>query len=228
MLTLFVSPSQYSAQLKAWGLRTYKTKGAVPTHSERRGLDAPARQVNSETDQESKSQSYLHDRTPAPELPPVNRRSTFENLNDNGVYGGQQQLAINALSPDFPLLDEASDLTREEDDAHSEQSPPPARAVQSPQIAEKVYPHFNALETVQDAVRRVVQALSEVLADPELEEFFDNLTDAELDELLLNHVKLKAVCDDALVKHTGKLWRVGESFGPRPTRLVQIVRETSS
>jgi hypothetical protein len=124
-----------------------------------------------------------------------------------------------------PLSNEASPLTQEvESRMHSKRSPPPSHASDSPWSAGKVYPHFTASETVKDAVGRVVQVLSWVLADSELEQFLGNLTDIELDELLINHVKLNEARNDALAKHTGKLLGVGEFFGPRPTRLVEIVR----
>lgn len=62
-----------------------------------------------------------------------------------------------------------------------------------------------------------------MFADPELENFLDNLNDTELDELLIDPGKLKETCDTALVKYTGKAFGLGESFGPRAARLIEIV-----
>ena len=62
-----------------------------------------------------------------------------------------------------------------------------------------------------------------MFADPELEHFLDNLNDTELDELLIDPGKLKEACDTALVRYTGKVLRLGDSFGPRPARLIEIV-----
>jgi hypothetical protein len=153
----------------------------------------------------------------------------LESLEVDGVNDDQQQAAIEAVHRDSFLVNEASPIIREvNDDVHSERSLPTSRGAPSPLSAGRVYPRSASCETVPDAVRRVVQSLSEVLADSELEEFFDTLTDSELDELLNKHVKLEDARNDALLKHTGKLLRVGEFFGPRPTRLVEIVRETSS
>jgi hypothetical protein len=241
MLRSFVSPSQYSAQLKIWALRTYKTKAAVPTDSERRESNillqrrtkttpnTPAQQVRPEADHEPKTEPYLHDRTPTPKLAPSNPLSVFDSLGKNIFNDDQQQVAIGSIHPDSPLVKEASPISRDaDDDVESERSPSPSRGSKSPQSPGKVYLCFTASETVQDAVDRVVQALSEVLADSELKELFDNLTDTELDELLINHAKLKEARNEALVKHTGQVVRWGANFWPRPTNLVEIVREASS
>src|SRR5271156_296325 len=72
MLTFhFVRPSQYSAQLKEWGLRTYKTKSTVPTITNRRETGtlfqrqtetssrSPTCQAYSEAGEEPRTQPYL-------------------------------------------------------------------------------------------------------------------------------------------------------------------------
>ena len=86
-------------------------------------------------------------------------------------------------------------------------------------------PHrFTSSEPVHDAVTRVVQALSEVFADPELDHFLNNLNDTEMNELLIDPGKLTEVCDTALWKYTEEVFRARESFGLRQARLVEIVR----
>jgi hypothetical protein len=195
------------------------------------GPSLPARQVYSESDllPVPETQSNPHDRTFGPKPFSVDLIPVLESLEGGGVNDDQRQAAIAAVHRESFLVNEASPATRElNDDVHSERSLPRPWGGQPRQNAGRAYPRLASCETVQDAVRRVVQSLSEVLADSELEEFFDTLTDSELDELLVKDVKLDGARNDALLKHTGKLFRVGEFFGPRPTRLVEIVRETSS
>lgn len=190
-----------------------------------------APQVYLEADHEAKARSYPHDPTALPKVTIGNSLPRYEILENDGVINDQQQVAIELPRPQSLLVSRPSSIIRRgSDGVHSERSPPPSLGAESPRSAEKFYPLFNSSETVQDAVRRVVQALSEVLADSELEYFFDNLTDTELDELLVNDVKVKEACNDALAKHTGELVRVkvGVFWGLRPTRLIEIVRETSS
>jgi hypothetical protein len=139
---------------------------------------------------------------------------------------------VEALRPDFAPFNEDLRFSQEDgdDDKYSKRPPLQPWVITSPPSAQNACPRlitsprrFTDSETVYDAVRRVVQALSEVFADRELEHFLDNLNDTELDELLVDPGKLKEVCDTALVKYTGKVFRLGESFGPRPARLIEIV-----
>jgi hypothetical protein len=154
----------------------------------------------------------------------------FEGLEDR-VHSDQLQPAVEALRPDSAVLNEDLRVSPEDgdDDEYSKRSPPHPWVITSPQSAQNAYPCFTTSrcftgsETVHDAVRRVVQALSEVFADLELEHFLDNLNDTELDELLIDPGKLKEACDTTLMKYTGKVFRFGESFGPRPARLIEIV-----
>ena len=229
---MLISPSQYSAQLKIWGLRTYKVKGAVSTDADRIGSDTPPQgqteialrspphQIYPGVDRELESNSYHHDQTSVPKDTATNHHPALGSSLGSGAPNDAVQVLLGASRPGSLELgkDRLLGLERN-DDSHSERSP------RTPHNAQKVYPFFTASEKIDDAVRRVVQALSEVLADSELEEFFDNLTDMELDEILLNHVKLKEACKAGSAKHTGKLVRLGESFGLRSTRLVQIVSE---
>ena len=241
MLTVLSSPSQYSAQLKVWGLRTYKIKATVPTDCELTGSDnllekhteispsTPLRQVYSRVDLQSDSQSSSHVHNSFSHRSSGTQGFTSRSVGGNEIGDGPKRAVIEAWCPDSLQSYEAPPLSQEQDGCVPfEQSPSPSRVAKSPQNAQQVYPLFNAPETIENAVRRVVQALSEVLTDPELEEFLDNLSDMDLDELLINHVKVKDACEDALAKHTGRLLRVGQSFGPRPTRLVQIVGGISS
>lgn len=244
MLTFhFVRPSQYSAQLKEWGLRTYKTKSTVPTNTNRRETGtlfqrqtetssrSPTCQAYSEAGEEPRTQSYLGSETPIPRSPSIDKRPMFEGPEDR-VHSDLHQSAVEALRPDSPLLNEDLRFSQEDGDGdkYPKRSPLQPWVITSPQSAQNAYPcltasprRFTNSETVHDAVRRVVQALSEVFADPELEYFLDNLNDTELDELLVDPGKLKEACDTALVKYTGKVSGLGESFRPRPARLIEIV-----
>jgi hypothetical protein len=242
MLTLSSSPSQYSAQLKVWGLRTYKSKDTVLTNSERREWNVllhgrpeatqstRTRQAYPELDivsgpgSGSGTQAHPRDQTLDPRLTPVHHRPIFESLEENGLNDDQKQAAMGARRLDSPLSNETSSHNRDvDDDVGSERSLPPSQGAQSPPSVGKANTHFSASKTVQDAVRRVVQVLSEVLADSELKDFFDNLTNTELEELLTNHVKLNEARNNALLKHTGELLRFGDFFGAHPTRLFEIV-----
>lgn len=155
----------------------------------------------------------------------------FEGPEDR-VHSDLHQSAVEALPPDSALLNEDLRLSQEDgdDDKYSKRSPLQPWVTTSPQSAQNAYPcltasprRFTNSETVHDAVRRVVKALSKVFSDRELEHFLDNLCDTELDELLVDPSKLKEACDTALVKYTGKVFRFGKSFGPRPVRLIEIV-----
>jgi hypothetical protein len=161
----------------------------------------------------------------------IDKGPIFEDPEDR-VHSDLHQSAVEALRPDSALLNEDLRFSQEDgdNDEYSKRSPLQPWVTTSPQSAQDTYPclttsprRFTNSETVHDAVRRVVQALSEVFADPELEYFLDNLNDTELDELLIDPGKLKETCDTALVKYTGKAFGLGESFGPRPARLIEIV-----
>jgi hypothetical protein len=154
-----------------------------------------------------------------------------EGLEDR-VHSDQHQSAFNALRPDSLLLYKHLRVSQVDgdDDGYSTLSPSQPWVITSPQRAQNAYRYFAASprrfansETVHDAVRRVVQALSEAFADPDLEHFLDNLNDTELDELLTDPGKLKEVCDTALAKYSEKMFRLGKSFEPRPARLIEIV-----
>lgn len=192
---------------------------------------SPACQAYSEAGEEPRTRSYIGSEIPIPRSTSIDKRPTLEGPEDR-AHSERHQPAVEALRPDSTLLNEDLRYSQEDgdDDKYSKPSPLQPWVITSPQSAQNAYPcltasphRFTNSETVHDAVRRVVQALSEVFADPELEHFLDNLNDTELDELLVDPGKLKEACDTALVKYTGKVFRFGESFGPRPVRLIEIV-----
>jgi hypothetical protein len=150
---------------------------------------------------------------------------------EDGIHSDQHQSAADDSRRDS-LLYEHLRVSREDgdDDEYSMRSSPEPWVATSPQRAQNTYPcfcasphRFTSSEAVHDAVRRVVQALSEVFADPELDRFLNNLNDTELNELLIDPSKLTEVCDTALVEYTEEVFRARESFGLRPARLVEIV-----
>ena len=228
---MLISPSQYSAQLKVWGLRTYKIKGAVSTDADGIGSDilpqrqteiaprTPPHQIYPEVERELDSNSYHHDQTSVPNHTALKRHLALGSLSRCGATNDAFEVSIGALQRD------SLELSRDRLPGLDWNSDWPEWSLPRLENPDKDYLLFTPSEKTDDAVRRVVQALSEVLADSELAEFFDNLTDMELDEILLNHVKLKEACEAGSAKHTGKLVRFGESFGLRSTRLVRIVGE---
>jgi len=213
----------------------------VPTNTNRRetgtlfqrqtetSLRSPTCQAYSEAGEEPRTQSYLRSETPIPRSS-IDKRPIFEGPEDR-VHSDLHQSAVEVLRPDSALLNEDLRFSQEDgdDDKYSKRSPLQPWVIMSPQSAQNAYPgltaspRFTNSETVHDAVRRVVQALSEVFADPELEHFLGNLNDTELGELLVDPGKLKEACDTTLVKYTGEVFRLEESFGPRPARLIEIV-----
>jgi hypothetical protein len=230
----FVSPSQYSAQLRTWGLRTYRPKGAAPRNS-RRGessilpqsrtettMSSPAREADPEQDILRLGVQLLpQDRSPSPRPTCVLFRPSLESVEENRVSDDQPGVGFQGGYFGHRPSNETSPPGREVDSPMNlERSLPPPQASESPRSSANIYPHSAASGTAQDAVRRVVQTLSEVLEDHVLKEFFDNLTDTELNGLLTNHVKLERTCHDAFVQHAKRIRRVwGESFA-----LVEIVR----
>lgn len=244
MLRLCVISSQYSAQLKVWGLRTYKNKDTILTNSELiesnvlrdRGTEAtpsiPTRQACTKLDIVSRSGSGMqtcpHYQILGPRLTSVQHRPIFERLEENDVNDDQKQAATGAGRLISPPSNEASPHSRDvDDDARSEWSLLPSQGVQLPWSAGKSHPHFTASKTMQNSVRGVVHALSAVFADSELDEFFGKLTNTELEELLTDDVKLNEARNNALLKYAGKRLRLGEFCDPRPTRLDKILRGKS-
>ena len=192
---------------------------------------SPTCQVYSEAGEELRTQSYLGSETPISRSTSIDKRPVFEGPEDR-VHSDLHQSAVEALRPDFAPLNEDLHFSQEDgdDDKYSKRPPLQPWVIMSPPSTQNAYPclttsprRFTNSETVHDAVRRVVQALSEVFADRELEHFLDNLNNTELDKLLVDPGKLKEACDTALVKYAGKVFRLGESFGPHPARLIEIV-----
>ena len=192
---------------------------------------SPTCQIYPEASEEQRIQSYLASRTPVPRSTSIDERPMFEGL-EGGIHIDQHQYAADGSRRDSQVLYEHLRVSREDgdDDEYSMRSPPEPWVAMSPQGLQNIYPcscssphRFISSEAVHDAVRRVVQALSEVFADPELDHFLNNLNDTELDDLLSDPGKLTEVCDTTLEKYTEEVFRARESFGLHPARLVEIV-----
>lgn len=165
-------------------------------------------------------QSLPQDRSLSPGPTCVLFQPSLESVEENGVSDDPPGVGFPGGYFGHRPSNKTSPLGQEVDNPVNLERSLPPQASESPRSSANVYPHSAASETVQDAVRRVVQTLSEVLEDHALKEFFDNLTDTELNELLTNHVKLERTCHDAFVQHAKRIRRVwGESFA-----LVEIVR----
>jgi hypothetical protein len=186
----------------------------------------PTRELNSGAEQEPEAHLSLHGPTPFPEPTLIGRHFVSETL-ENNVHNGNQQASIETSYVTSLPASEESRVSREDDpDVHFEWPLPPSEAARSPKATDLVYPHLPASETVYYAVRRVVRSLSSVLAVSELGQFFDNLTDTKLEELLEDPAKLQKAHDDA-AKSNGYALSPMRSLRSRLVRLMEIVGEGS-